>query len=40
MIYFPVKRRDLIFLKGSRFLSFAKNMAKNIGENISKSLCN
>ena len=40
MIYFPVQRGDLIFLKGNRFLSFAKNMAKNIGENIIKSLCN
>ena len=27
-----------IFVKGYRFLSFAKNMGKNIGKNISKNL--
>ena len=30
--------RDEIFVKGYRFLSFAKNMGKNIGKNISKNL--
>ena len=38
MIWYPVQPRDRIFVKGYGFLSFAKNMCKNIGENISKSL--
>ena len=29
---------QLIFVKGYEFLSFAKNMFKNIGKNINKSL--
>ena len=29
---------QLIFVKGYGFLSFAKNMFKNIGKNINKSL--
>ena len=30
--------RDRIFVKGYRFLSFAKNVGKSIGQNISKNL--
>ena len=30
--------RDRIFVKGYGFFSFAKNMDKNIGRNISKNL--
>ena len=30
--------RDRIFVKGYRFLSFAKNIGKSIGKNISKNL--
>ena len=33
-----VQPRDQIFLKGYGFLSYAKNMDRNIGKNISKSL--
>ena len=33
-----VQPRDLIFVKGYQFLSFAKNMDANIGKNISKNL--
>ena len=33
-----VQPRDWIFAKGYGFLSFAKNMSKTIGENISKNL--
>ena len=35
---YSVEPRDLIFVKGYRFLSFAKNIGKNIGKNISKNL--
>ena len=35
---YSVQPRDQIFVKGYRFLSFAKNMGKNIGRNISKNL--
>ena len=38
MIRYSIQPRDRIFLKGYRFLSFAKNMVKNIGKNISKNL--
>ena len=38
MMRYSVYTRDLIFVKGSRFLSFAKNMGKNIDKNISKCL--
>ena len=38
MTRYSVQPRDQIFVKGYRFLSFAKNMGKNIGKNISKSL--
>ena len=30
--------RDRIFVKGCRFLSFAKNIGENIGKNIGKNL--
>ena len=33
-----VDPKDRIFLKGYGFLSFAKNMFKNIGENISQNV--
>ena len=33
-----LKSRDRIFKEGYGFLSFAKNMGKNIGNNVSKSL--
>ena len=33
-----VQPRNRIFVKGYRFLSFAKNMGKNIGKNINKNL--
>ena len=32
-----VQLRDRIFVKGYGFLSFAKNMSKNVGKNISKT---
>ena len=38
MTCYSVQPRDWIFLKGYRFLSFAKNIGKNIGKNNSKSL--
>ena len=39
MTRYSVQPKDGIFVKGYRFLSFAKkNMGKNIGKNISKSL--
>ena len=38
MTRYSVQPRDRIFLKGYRFLSFAKNMGKNIGKNIIKNL--
>ena len=36
MIRHSVQPRDRIFVKGYRFLSITKNMAENIGKNISK----
>ena len=36
MMRYSVQPRDRIFVKGYGFLSFAKNMSKNIAENISK----
>ena len=33
-----IEPKDQIFVKGYRFLSFAKNMETNIRENISKNL--
>ena len=37
MMRYSVQVRDRIFVKGYGFLSYAKNMGKKIGENISKS---
>ena len=37
-MHYSVQPRDRIFVKGYRFLSFAKNMCKNIGKNISETL--
>ena len=33
-----VQPRDRIFVKGYRFLSFAENMEKNFGKNISRNI--
>ena len=38
MMCYSFQPRDQIFVKGYRFLSFAKNMGKNIGKNISKNV--
>ena len=38
MARFSVQSRDRVFVNGYGFLSFAKNMGKNIGNHISKSL--
>ena len=38
MTRYLVQPRDQIFVKGCKFLSFAKNMGKIIGKNISKNL--
>ena len=35
MMRYSVQSRDQIFLKGYRFLSFAKNIGKNISKNLS-----
>ena len=35
MTRYSVQPRDRIFVKGYGFLSFAKNMGKNISENLS-----
>ena len=35
MMRYSVQPRDQIFVKGYGFLSFAKNMGKNIGKNLS-----
>ena len=37
MTRYSVQPRDKIFVKGHRFLSFAKSLGKNIGKNISKN---
>ena len=37
MMYCSVQPWDRIFVKSYGFLSFAKSMSKNIGENISKT---
>ena len=37
MMYLSIEPKDRIFVKGCRFLSFAKNMRKNIDKNISKN---
>ena len=38
MMRYSVQPRNQIFVKDYRFLSFAKNMGRNIGQYISKSL--
>ena len=38
MTHYSVKPRDGIIVKCYEFLSFAKNMSKSIGKNLSKSL--
>ena len=38
MMRYSVQPKDQIFVKGYRFLSFAKNIGKNVGKNLSKSL--
>ena len=38
MTQYSVQLRDQIFIKGYRLLSFARNMRKIIGKNISKNL--
>ena len=38
MTHYSVQPRLQIFVKGYRFLSFAKNIGKNIGKKISKNL--
>ena len=35
---FSVQPRDRIFVKGYRFLPFAKNIGENIDKNISRNL--
>ena len=35
---YSLQRRYRIFVKGYRFLSLARNMEKNIGENINEKL--
>ena len=37
-MHYTVQPRDWIFVKGYRFLSFAKNMGKKIGKNVKKNL--
>ena len=37
MTCYTVKTRDRIFVQGYGFLSFAKNMIKNIDKNISET---
>ena len=38
MTHYSVQRRNRIFVKGYRFLSFVKNMGKNIDKKISRNL--
>ena len=38
MARYSVQARDSIFVKGYRFLSFAKNIGKNFSKNINKNL--
>ena len=37
MMRYSVQSREQIFVKGPGFLSFGKNMDKNIGKNTSKN---
>ena len=36
--HYSVQPRDRVFVKGYRFLSFARNMGKNVGKDICKNL--
>ena len=38
MRFYSVEPSDRIFVKGYRYLSFARNIGKNIGKSISKNL--
>ena len=38
MMRYSVRPRDRIFVKGYAFLSFAKNVSRGTGKNISKNL--
>ena len=38
MMRYSIQPRDQIFVKGYRFLSFAKNRGKYVGKNISKNV--
>ena len=38
MVQYSVQPRDQIFIKGYWFLSFAKNMGKNINENVKQAV--
>ena len=38
MTRYSVQPKDIIFVKGYEFVSFAKNMGESIGKNISKNL--
>ena len=38
MTRYSIQPRDQIFVKGYEFLSFARDMRKNIGKNISENL--
>ena len=39
MMRYSIEPKDqILFVKGYQFLSFVKNMGKNIGNNISKKL--
>ena len=38
MIWYSVQPKDRIFVKGYGFLSFARNMGKNVGNKISSKL--
>ena len=38
MMHYSIEPKDRIFVKGYRFLSFAKNIGKMLGKNISKNL--
>ena len=38
MMHYSIEPKDRIFVKGYKFLSFAKNIGKMLGKNISKNL--
>ena len=40
MTHYSVQQRYRMFVKGYGFLSFARNMGKNIGKNVIKDLSN